>query len=251
MRLYHSLVRCLLLLLISGAVSTAWGQEIDDSTNTRKAHKLYLRSQKTKYLDDQLYIGFTYNILTAMPDDVKNYSFSNTLSLGYIRDIPLNKRRNIGLGAGLGVGFHTYYTNVAMDCDEMGEWNMSILENGEYLSNRFSLQTLDIPIQVRFRGSTAEKYNFWRVYAGVTFSWIYKNSTTYKNELVKLRYYDIPYLNEWLYTANLQVGYGKFTVKVDYTLGSLFKKKYAGETLPVKELSNMRSCNVGLLMYIL
>ena len=230
---------------MTGAVGSVWGQEVDDSTNTRKAHKLYLRSQKTKYLDDQLYIGFTYNILTAMPNDVKNYSFSNTLSFGYIRDIPLNERRNIGLG------YHTYYTNVAMDCDETGVWNMSVLNSGEYLSNRFSLQTLDIPIQVRFRGSTAEKFNFWRVYAGVTFSWVYKNSTTFKDDFVKLRYYDIPYLNEWLYTANLQVGYGKFTVKVDYTIGSIFKKKYDGATLPIDGISDMRSCNVGLLMYIL
>lgn len=246
-----STIRYITLLCVMCICSAVYGQGVPDTTNTRKSHKLLMRGQKNKYLDDQLYVGFTYNILTSMPSDVKNYSFSNTLSFGYIRDIPLNKRRNIGIAAGVGLGYHTYYTNVRMGRDENGVAFMKVLDDGQYQSNRFSLQTVDIPLQVRFRGSTAEKFNFWRVYAGLTFSWVYKNSSTFKDENIKVRYYDIPYLNEWLYSANLQVGYGKFTVKVDYTLGTLFKKKYAGDALPVSGLSDMRSCNVGLLVYIL
>ncbi|MDD4819340.1 MAG: outer membrane beta-barrel protein [Flavobacteriales bacterium] len=219
--------------------------------DTKKAHKLFLRQQKSKYLDDQLYISFSYNILTALPDEMREYSFSNTFALGYIRDIPLNKRRNIGLGIGAGLGFHSYYTNLSLTKDEFGVLDIHTMGSDEYKSNRFSLQTVDFPIQLRFRGSTADKFNFWRVYAGITASWVYKNSATIKTEIQKIRYYDISPLQTWLFMANLQVGYGKFTVKVDYSINSLFERSYNGAPLAIDGLSNVHTCNVGLLVYIL
>lgn len=219
--------------------------------NAKKAHKLFLRQQKTKYLDDQLYIAFTYNILTALPKSMSEYSFSNTFSFGYIRDIPLNKRRNFGLGIGLGFSYHTYYTNLSLTKDELGILDMHTMESSEYKSNRFSMQSIDIPFQLRFRGSTADKFNFWRVYTGVTASWVYKNSSTLKTDIQKIRYYGISPLQTWLFYANLQVGYGKFTLKVDYSINSLFESSYNGSPLSVEGLDKAHTCNVGLLVYIL
>lgn len=200
------------------------------------------------YLDDQLYVSLTYNILTKMPSEMKTYSFSNTLSLGYVRDIPLNRRRNIGLGIGAGYSFHHYYTNLAMTKDAAGVPHIALLESDGYKSNRFSMQTLDIPFQIRFRGSTAEKYKFWRVYAGVTASWVIKDYATLNDGNVKVRYYNLPYLQTWLFTANLQVGYGKFTFKADYTLNPMFR---SSASQAIAGLDDTRSLNVGLLVYFL
>lgn len=200
------------------------------------------------YLDDQLFVALTYNVLTSMPSDMKTYSFSNTLSLGYIRDIPLNRRRNIGLGAGLGFSFHNYYSNLAMTKDAAGSPHIALMDSEDYKSNRFSMQTLDIPFQIRFRGSTAEKYKFWRVYTGVTASWVIKDYSTCNDGNLKARYYNLPYLQTWLFTANLQVGYGKFTLKADYTLNSMFRSSRVGE---IAGLDDTRSLSIGLLVYLL
>lgn len=207
-----------------------------------------VRGKGENYLDDQLYVALSYNVLTSMPSGMKTYSFPNTMSLGYVRDIPLNKRRNIGLGAGVGFSFHSYYTNLSMTKDAQGVPHIALMESDQYKSNRFSMQTLDIPLQIRFRGSSAEKYRFWRVYAGATASWVIRSYSTLNDGNLKARYYNLPYLNKWLFTANLHVGYGKFTLKADYTINSLFQSSRVGE---IAGLDDVRSLNVGLLVYLL
>ena len=207
-----------------------------------------VRGKGENYLDDQLFVSLTYNVMTSMPSDMKTYSFPNTLSLGYVRDIPLNRRRNVGLGAGLGFSFHHYYTNLSMTKDADGASHIALMESSEYKTNRFSMQTLDIPVQIRFRGSTADRYKFWRVYAGVTASWVIKDYATRNDGKLKARYYNMPYLQTWLFTANLQVGYGKFTLRADYTLNPMFRSSTTGS---IPGLDDTRSLSLGLLVYIL
>ena len=130
-----------------------------------------------------------------------------------------------------------------MTRDASGVPQIAMMESDEYKSSRFALQTLDIPIQVRFRGSTAERYDFWRVYAGVTVSWVIKDYATLNNGAFKVRYYNLPYLQNWLFTANLQVGYGKFTLRADYTLNPLFRSSRTGD---IPGLGDTRSISLGL-----
>ncbi|MEM1260385.1 MAG: PorT family protein, partial [Bacteroidota bacterium] len=53
-----------------------------------------------KYLEDQIYIGIGYNFLLDKPEDVIQRNLSYSLQLGLIKDIPLNQKRNFGLGIG-------------------------------------------------------------------------------------------------------------------------------------------------------
>ena len=64
-----------------------------------------------KYLEDQIYFGLTYIQLLNLPDQISQSGFSYGLAGGFIKDFPLNKRRNFGLGVGLGYGFNNYYFN--------------------------------------------------------------------------------------------------------------------------------------------
>ena len=49
-----------------------------------------------KYREDQFYLAITYNLLGNKPDNVTQTGFSSGFHLGYIRDLPLNERRNFG-----------------------------------------------------------------------------------------------------------------------------------------------------------
>ena len=55
-----------------------------------------------KYLEDQIYFGLTYNIFSNTPTDFFEDGFAYGVALGFIKDIPMNKQRNIGLGIGFG-----------------------------------------------------------------------------------------------------------------------------------------------------
>lgn len=236
-----SVLFCAAALIPSGY---SYSQQADEN---KSMFSSFVRGKGPRYLDDQLFVALTYNVLTSMPQQMNQYSFPNTISFGYVRDIPLNKRRNIGLGVGVGYSFHTYYTNLSMTKNDSGPL-ISIMDSDQFKNNRFSMQSIDFPIQLRFRGSTAEKYRFWRVYAGVTPSWVVRTHATVKNDYMKVRYYNLPYLENWLFTANLQVGYGKFTLKADYTINTLFKSSLVQD---VPGLEDTRSLNFGLLVYIL
>ena len=65
-----------------------------------------------KYLEDQLYISLTYTILGNKPATISQNGFSGGFSLGFIKDIPLNERRNVGFGVGVGYAYNVYVQNL-------------------------------------------------------------------------------------------------------------------------------------------
>src|SRR5690625_3949602 len=123
----------------------------------------------TKYLEDQFYVGLTFNLLDKMSKGINQSGFSGGINLGYIRDIPLNERRNFGLGIGLGWSVNSYRTNLLISKNEKGNSIFQTLDRNtfDYNVNRFSTYLVEMPFQIRWRTSTAESYRFWRVYTGV------------------------------------------------------------------------------------
>ena len=55
------------------------------------------------YREDQFYASLTYNGLSNLNPNVRINGFSTGFHLGVIRDMPINKRRNLAIGLGLGI----------------------------------------------------------------------------------------------------------------------------------------------------
>ena len=121
-------------------------------------------ARSTKYLDDQLYIGITYNTLYELPEGIDQNGFSNGIFLGYIKDLPINEQRNFGFGVGLGYCRNTYFQDLKIE-EENGVTTFE--EVRAFDRNKFSFHTVELPIEIRWRTSTATRYKFWRVYSGM------------------------------------------------------------------------------------
>ena len=67
---------------------------------------LFVVEPDDKYVEDQFYFGINYNLLVSAPDNASQSSFSYGIMGGFIKDIPINKRRNIGFGIGVGLSFN-------------------------------------------------------------------------------------------------------------------------------------------------
>src|SRR5690606_33032238 len=110
------------------------------------------------YREDQFYLGFTYNILTDMPSNLSSSGFSGGLHLGFIRDFPINKRRNVAIGTGLGWSINSYGQTLFIGEEPNTEESIFLsLEDLDlnYDRNRFTTHSVEMPIQFRWRTSTA------------------------------------------------------------------------------------------------
>lgn len=202
------------------------------------------------YREDQIYLGFTYNLLSGKPDNITGPQFSGGFHGGFIRDFPLNQRRNTALGLGLGWSINTYGQNLFIGEEPGTEKTIfRILDREEidYDRNRFSTQSVDVPIQFRWRTSTAESYKFWRIYTGLRPSYVYYFRSNFQQPENTVRQTDVPEFNPFRLGATFTFGYNTFNFHFYYSLNSFFNK----DAMVNGEQIELRTFQVGLMFYLL
>ena len=198
-----------------------------------------------KYFEDQFYFGFSYNALLEQPSDFIQNGISGGVGIGYIRDIPLNKRRNVGFGIGLGYAYNAYIQNMKIE-EIGGQSNYSIVSTGSYKSNRFASHAIELPIELRWRSSTATKYNFWRVYTGVKLGYVFVANSKYVDSSETIKVDSINEYENIQYGITLSAGYSSLNVHIYYGLNELFKDAYVDS-----ESIDMTQLSIGLIFYVL
>ena len=201
------------------------------------------------YKEDQVYFSFTYNIVTGSPSEIRTSQFSGGFHTGFIRDFPLNERRNIALGLGLGWSIDTYGQNLFVGKTlDLQSSRFEVLDRSriDFDVNRFTTQSIDLPVQFRWRTSTPETYKFWRIYAGLRPAYIYYFQSKFVQAGETYRETDIPELERLRLGATFTFGYNTFNFSFYYSLNSFFKDAMVNE-----EELNLRTFQVGLTFYLL
>jgi len=179
---------------------------------------------------------------------MKQNGFSNEIKFGFIRDIPINERRNFGFGIGLGLSWQTYYQNLRISVDEQtGKIQYLLLKNEDFTSNSFQTKHIDIPFEIRWRGSTPEKFKFWRVYGGITISYVYSTAASFVTDNIDLTYKHVPIVRPWQYGINVSAGYGTWNFTFYYGLSNLVKKDIQLYQRPLQT----KSMQFGFVYYFL
>ncbi len=191
-----------------------------------------------KYLEDQIFLNLTYVRLVNTPEQISQNGFSFGFGLGVIKDLPINKRRNIGFGVGLSYGFNTYYFSV--DENE----NLPPEINDQLKNNKITMNSIEVPVEFRIRTSTSEKYKFWRVYTGIKFAYAFATNSSLKNRVPLEN--EVLEINKFQYGVTLSTGYNKWNLHVYYGLNELFN-----ETVTNSYKINIHDLRLGLIFYIL
>lgn len=205
-----------------------------------------------KYREDQFLLIATYNALSKGPSLLKQNGFSTNFQFGFIRDFPLNKRRNIAIGVGLGMGFSSLNQNLLVYNSELNNTPVfKFLErtDGSYSRNKLSYTTVDFPIELRWRTSTPKNYNFWRIYPGLKFSYIISSRSKHEGDLGRIILKDIRNLNTFQYGLTLSAGYSGVNLFMYYGFKSLFES--GTSTVDGELLDQIISLQFGLSFYIL
>ncbi|WP_457617315.1 porin family protein [Lutibacter sp.] len=222
----YGFVVCLCFALLQGRAQESSNTVIDEN-----------------YLEDQLYLSFTYNMLTNKPATIATHGFSGSYSIGFIKDIPLNKRRNIGFGVGIGYTYNAYIQNLKIT-ENSGGTLFEVAQ--DYTTNKFITRALEMPIELRWRTSTPSKYKFWRVYSGIKFSYLLLSKATYSDVNTKITAKNIPEVNKLQYGLTMAAGYGTWNLYVYYGLSSFFDNAFLDS-----ERIDISDFTVGLKFYIM
>lgn len=196
-----------------------------------------------KYLEDQIYLSVTYSILNNKPATISQNGFSGGFSLGFIKDIPLNEQRNIGIAIGAGYGYKIYVQNLKISRENQTS-SFDLAEN--YKTNRFGISALELPFEFRWRNSTPEKYNFWRVYGGLKIAYLINEKTKFEDVNGLITTKNLPEFNKFQYGIILATGYSTWNLYLYYGLSPLFKNAVFNE----RNL-DLTDINIGLKFYIM
>jgi len=223
-----------LLILLLG-FSYANGQDAEN-----------IKEESNKYLEDQIFIGFTYNFLTEKPLGVVQRNLSYGLQLGLIKDIPLNPQGTISVGLGLGLGYNTYFSNlVAKQENDYVSYAISGTEPS-FKRSKLEMGTVEVPIEFRLRNSNLREYKFWRVYMGfkVGYSFVNNSKTVFQEKTLRFSNRDI---QKFQYGPTFSFGYNTFNVYVHYLLNNLINSDV---TIGDNAIT-LQGLRIGAIFYIL
>lgn len=199
------------------------------------------------YREDQFYFSITYNSLRNQPDGLRQNKFSPGISLGFLRDMPINKNRTISIAAGLGYMMSVFNHNITVTETENTTTYNFINSNTAYKVNRHTLHSIDIPIEFRWRNSTFDSHKFWRIYTGFKASYLVYDQYRFVSDAGTVKQTDNRDFNKLLYATYLSFGYNSINFYVYYGLNPLFKNNV---TLNDKRL-DVSTIKFGLMFYIL
>jgi len=198
------------------------------------------------YREDQFYMNFTYNNVKNLKGLNQN-KFSYGFTLGFLRDMPVNKSRTIAIAIGLGYSLNVLNGNLYISKLEEKKYNYGFISSDVYYSkNKLSLHYIDFPIELRWRASTPDSHKFWRIYTGFKLSYLISDRYKFQNDIQTVIYKENPDFNKLQYGCYIASGRNTWNFYVYYGLSPIFKSaELNGEVI------KMNTINVGLQFYIL
>lgn len=199
------------------------------------------------YREDQFYFAFTYNFLANQPTNVQQRGFPAGFHIGFIRDMPFNKRRNLAVGVGLGLASNSYNSNILIT-NSSGEDNFQLIDGSDitFNNNKFTTYLIEVPLELRWRTSTAESYKFWRIHMGFKVGYLLFNNSKYIGNLGTIKNTNIDDFNNLQYGLTFSLGYSTFNFHLYYGLNNIFNNASLNS-----EPIEMYAIKIGLITYIL
>ena len=198
------------------------------------------------YREDQFYFAITYNTLINKPSGLSQRKFSSGLSAGFLRDMPINKKRTVAVASGVGFTYTNHNQNLAISSSAENPVYTFIDSETKYNKNKFSLLSIDVPLEFRWRTSTYRSHKFWRIYGGFKLSYLLYDRSVFDGAAGKVVVTGNKDFNKFQYGAYISSGYNTINLYAYYGLNSLFKSaEVNGE--PV----NMKALNIGIIFYVL
>lgn len=241
-------IHFLFLLLINVPAFVFSQEDADDGmiqTNTEKKEER--EGFGKAYLEDQFYVGLTYDYLISDVSSVVQQNFSRGIHAGFLKDLPMNERRNVGVAIGLGYSYDLIYSNIFRENSTASYAIVSSLNSANISRNYFETHTVEMPIEFRWRTSTAENHKFWRIYSGVKLGYVFSGRNLFKRDDLTVFFKNADLHQKWHFKAYSVFGYNTWNFFIQYNFSPILKNAQTAEGTPLKS----SLLQMGLMFYIL
>jgi len=204
-----------------------------------------LPTKSATYKEDQWYASLSFLFANESIQGFRFNGISQAFSVGFIRDIPLNADSNRALGLGLGYGISNYGSNLTLIEEAGSPYEFNLIENTLLASkNRLISHFFEVPIEYRWRTSTASTYSFWRIYTGYVFRYnFFSRTKPFTGNSTRLTE-----VNPFAHALKLSAGYNTWNIYIEYSLSPFFKKGTQTDRGVPLELNSIKA---GLIFYVL
>ena len=198
-----------------------------------------------RYREDQIYLGVSFLAIVRNQSDFFQRGVSSQFQFGIVRDIPISDDGRWAIGLGLGYSTSQFNSNLFRVSNPDSGFSYR-LEAGVSPQNEmgYSFQSLEFPIELRWRNSSPLIYKFWRVYGGLKFLW--NVTANFKQGNAKNSILD--QVNRWSSEVFLNFGYNTWNFNLSYELSPVLG---AVKLEQKEELLELRLFKIGLIFYLL
>jgi hypothetical protein len=194
------------------------------------------------FREDQVYLSIAYPYFSDAPSTLIQNKLSYAFSIGFIRDMPINSQRTLAVGVGLGFDQATLYNNTLF-AQSGNSSNATLIEN-EYQQNYLRMQSLAIPLELRWRNATETKHAFWRIHTGVSVHFPMQLKSYVKTRTGQVNTTKLPSTGSVL-RWNVHFGFNTWNISIAHDM-----QPWATFNASNKEF-NMKFTKIGLIFYIL
>ena len=113
--------------------------------------------------------------------------------------------------------------------------------------NKWNTSSLEIPLEIRWRTSTASTYKFWRVYLGLKTSFLLNSKYKFESENSSYKLNSLP-LRKIQSGLMLNAGNNTWNLGLYMGLNPIFNDQFGKSNLEIKDLKEF---TLGLTFYIL
>lgn len=241
----YSIMRLLLLFVFSFITCSACAQIIGVTEGEPNDS---IAVAYPKYREDQFYASVSYALMLGKPGGYSQNSFSTGLTVGFLRDMPVNKDRTYAIAAGLGYGYYNIKHNLKVT--EISRSRLYEIEpTSNFDKNKQVLHYVELPVELRWRNSNAVSHKFWRIYTGFKMSYLFADKAQFypaEGGSTKVKGNDD--LNSLQYGVYVAAGWNTWNFYAYYGLSSLYKDEAKINTTANIDITMV---NFGLMFYIL
>lgn len=199
------------------------------------------------YREDQFYFGVSINLFQNKPQNFYVNAISPSFTLGFLRDMPINKNRTKAIAIGLGCTYNKFSNNlIILENDNQIEY-ASIIANKSYDKNKLEEISIDVPLEIRWRNSTPESHEFFRIYTGLKMSFLVFSKSKYVDSEKTILIFGNDELMKLRTSAYLTFGYNTWNAYLSYGFSPIFK---SSAKLNNEEIG-LNPVNIGFMFYIL